>query len=128
MSGPESRRGDPGFLASLVQPGVVRDWLLRPASAITATAESPDAAALWYREWIEDNPRPEWFWGLASPGSAVESMRRMLLERGDRVDTFHVGPESALVSVFVSFIPCPTLCGRYACPQGREDGGAAWAA
>jgi hypothetical protein len=122
--GPESRPADPEFMSSPVQPAVLRDWLIRPVGAIAATVESPDAAAAWYRQWILDNPRPAWWWGTEEdPERLVERARVMLSERGDRVDRVQIDGEV----VVVSMIPCPAVCGTYACPVDRTDGAERWA-
>jgi hypothetical protein len=121
--GPESRTQNPEFVSSPVQPAVLRDWLVRPAQAITATVESPEAAAAWHLQWIKENPRPDWWWRPdEGPEQIVERARVMLSERGDRVDAIQINGEV----IAVTFIPCPTVCGSYGCPQGRSDGAEAW--
>lgn len=119
VSGPEGRREHPEFMTSNVVPLVLRDWLVRPASVISATVESPDEAAEWHARWIKEFPRPESWWGLYTKEQAVAATSRRMLARGDKIDGFYT-PGGEFVAA--TFIPCPTLCGKYPCPLGRTDG------
>jgi hypothetical protein len=118
--GTGSRRWDPEFMTSTVCTNTVRDALLRGKRGLTATFETPEQAAEWHGRWIEDNPRPDSCWGEdgqpARAAGKLEHTRRTLAAWSDVVDSFYSGGGEF---VSLSFIPCPTRCGKYTCPEGR---------
>ena len=119
---PESYPDHPDFAEAAVLPTTPRDWLLRPVARIAATVESPLDAAEWHAKWIEANPRPAEQWGLNTPEREVVNLARVLADRGDRVHGIVVAGEL----IVAAYIPCPTVCGKYACPEGRSDGPEDW--
>lgn len=119
----ESEPENPGFRISTVPPRLTRRWLLRDQRAVKALVfETVDEATAHYAQWIEDNPRLDSAYGSDDPkerrASKVEYTRKWLAGGSDVVDGFYT-PGGEYVSA--TYIPCPTLDGKWTCPLGRKD-------
>jgi hypothetical protein len=123
----EGRPEHEAFRLSQVPANSVRDWLRRPASAITATLETVDAACAWHADWIEETPRPDSSWGLSE---GPEEGKRKKVEFTGRItgwdeviDGFYTAGGEYVSATFILCPPrvIPGCPAPPPCPLGRTS-------